>query len=81
MIRTLAKVVATVVAAPLILVGVSSESLAHTQRIERGQVIHEDDPRWDCRTMGNHTCGVMIEGQWYLVKFTHRGYPMRAVPR
>ncbi|WP_263729976.1 hypothetical protein [Cellulomonas sp. SG140] len=19
--------------------------------------IEEDDPRWDCRTMGNHVCG------------------------
>lgn len=26
-------------------------SQVHTQRIE------EDDPRWDCRTMGNHVCG------------------------
>jgi hypothetical protein len=21
-------------------------------------VIYEDDPRWDCRTMGNRECGV-----------------------
>lgn len=23
----------------------------------RGPVITEDDPRWDCRTMGNGVCG------------------------
>ncbi len=23
----------------------------------QGAVITEDDPRWDCRTMGNLTCG------------------------
>jgi hypothetical protein len=28
-----------------------SSSGNHVQRIE------EDDPRWDCRTMGNHVCG------------------------
>lgn len=22
------------------------------------EVIHEDDPRWDCHTMGNRTCGL-----------------------
>lgn len=32
-------------------------------------VIHEDDPRWDCRTMGNRECGVTIQGQAYVVTF------------
>ena len=31
--------------------------------------IQEDDPRWDCRFDGNQTCGVEIEGVWYLVQF------------
>ncbi len=31
--------------------------------------ISEDDPRWDCRTMGNLTCGVEIMGTWYTVTF------------
>ncbi|MEM9605881.1 MAG: hypothetical protein AAGA99_00555 [Actinomycetota bacterium] len=26
-------------------------------------VIHEDDPRWDCRTMGNERCG-LPDGGW-----------------
>lgn len=35
----------------------------------------EDDPDWDCRTMGNRTCGVEIEGTWYLVTFEN-GVPV-----
>ena len=31
--------------------------------------ITEDDPEWDCRTMGNLTCGVIIEGQSYNIRF------------
>lgn len=31
--------------------------------------IEEDDPRWDCRTMGNFQCGVQIQGEWYVVTF------------
>lgn len=31
------------------LVGVKTDSLVH---------IEEDDPRWDCRTMGNKVCGL-----------------------
>lgn len=30
---------------------------------------HEDDPRWDCRYMGNQQCGVQIHGTWYLIHF------------
>lgn len=31
--------------------------------------VEEDDPRWDCRTMGNFQCGVQIQGEWYVVTF------------
>lgn len=31
--------------------------------------IDDDDPRWDCRTMGNFQCGVQIQGEWYVVTF------------
>jgi len=31
--------------------------------------LQEDDPRWDCRTMGNATCGVEVEGEWYILDF------------
>ena len=29
----------------------------------------EDEPGWDCRTMGNQQCGVDIMGTWYVVEF------------
>lgn len=32
-------------------------------------VITEDDPRWDCRTMGNLQCGVEVNGTWYVITF------------
>lgn len=38
-------------------------------------VIQEDDPNWDCRTMGNQICGVQIQGDWYNVQF-HDGSPI-----
>lgn len=44
--------------------------------------IEEDDPRWDCRTMGNGGCGVEIEGQWYVVQFdVTTGLPQYVMPR
>lgn len=33
------------------------------------EVIYEDDPRWDCTTMGNRICGTDINGTWYLLDF------------
>lgn len=35
------------------------------------EVIMEDDPRWDCRTMGNLECGVEIQGTWYIITFAN----------
>lgn len=29
----------------------------------------EDTPEFDCRIHGNHTCGVEIEGVWYILNF------------
>lgn len=40
-----------------------------SEDVFEGAEITEDDPRWDCRTMGNHQCGVEIEGTWYVVSF------------
>lgn len=34
--------------------------------------ITEDDPRWDCRTMGNHTCGAGLPS-WAHWKTAPRG--------
>ena len=39
-------------------------------------VVQEDDPAWDCRVMGNRSCGVEIEGTWYVVEFDEAGEPM-----
>lgn len=33
-----------------------------------GGVIYEEDPRWDWRTMGNHTRGVYIDGQGWMLQ-------------
>lgn len=33
------------------------------------EVIHEDDPRWDCRVMGDYQCGVEIHGVTYVITF------------
>lgn len=40
------------------------------------EVIYEDDPRFDCRTMGNRQCGTQIEGTWYVVTFDAGGAPL-----
>jgi len=39
-----------------------------------GQTITEDDPRWDCETMGNRTCGPRSDGSVYSAgAFTGQG--------
>ena len=40
--------------------------------------IYEDDPQWDCRSMGNQICGVEIKGDWYLIGFNN-GEPTGSV--
>lgn len=32
--------------------------LPQTAKRDVGVVIQEDDPRWDCKTMGNKICGI-----------------------
>jgi hypothetical protein len=27
------------------------------------EMIHEDDPRWNCATMGNHVCGHLYDAE------------------
>lgn len=39
--------------------------------IDNDGVIYEDDPRWDCRTMGNRTCGSADGG--YLFYYSETG--------
>jgi len=41
------------------------------------EVVQEDDPRWDCRSMGNRTCGVTMGGADYLITFDEAGDPIR----
>lgn len=44
--------------------------------------IYEDDPRWDCRTMGNRGCGVQdSSGAWLVVVHDAAGYPTHVVTR
>lgn len=45
------------------------EAQALTERVTQGRV-YEEDPDFDCRTDGNETCGVQIEGDWYNVTFS-----------
>lgn len=33
------------------------------------ELINEDSPLWDCTTMGNETCGVEIDGVWWLIHY------------
>lgn len=81
MIRKTAKVLATIVAAPLILVSVSGEAMAHTYKVpnrhkQSQPVMYEDDPRWDCRVHGNRICGVTTNGVHYLIKHNRKGFPV-----
>lgn len=50
---TLAAIVLAMVAA-LLIVNLKPAQIQAQQQTER---ITEDDPRWDCRTMGNKVCG------------------------
>lgn len=40
---------------------------------------YEDQPCWDCRTMGNMRCGVLIQGDRYIVQFV-AGQPVSITP-
>lgn len=44
------------------------------------EIIHEDDPRFDCRYMGNQRCGVEIHGTVYVITFEN-GAPTGAYQR
>lgn len=44
------------------------------------EIIHEDDPRFDCRYMGNQRCGVEIHGVIYVITFEN-GAPTGAYQR
>ena len=35
--------------------------------------IEEDDPRWNCQTMGNHICDELVNGEWMLNHFSPYG--------
>lgn len=38
------------------------------------QQIREDDPRWDCRTMGNRICGLSYTGTDYVIHYDTQGF-------
>lgn len=33
------------------------------------ELIQEDSPLWDCKTMGNFTCGELIDGVWWIIHY------------
>ena len=41
--------------------------------------IHEDEPGWDCTTMGNQSCGEDIGGVWHVTRYEN-GLPVESVP-
>ncbi|UZJ23691.1 hypothetical protein RHODO2019_10775 [Rhodococcus antarcticus] len=42
--------------------------------------IEEDDPRWDCRTMGNHQCSATgYAGENVVIEFDAYGMPVRVI--
>lgn len=44
--------------------------------------IGEEDEGWDCRLMGNRTCGVLgSDGWWYNVVFDESGFPVDVNPQ
>lgn len=55
--------------APDIDVNGDTDTVGEVQETVPPAVIHEDDPRWDCRTMGNRECGVQIGDTWYVITF------------
>lgn len=38
-----------------------------------GSPLHEEDEGFDCRTMGNRTCGVVTDGIHYAVQYDADG--------
>jgi hypothetical protein len=63
------------VAAALTLTG-AGVAHADARPLAPKPIISEDDPRWDCRTMGNRQCGVRVEGTWYVIAFDRSGKPV-----
>lgn len=45
-----------------------------SQPTQATQQIQEDDPRWDCRTMGNRICGVSYAGTDYVIHYNSQGF-------
>lgn len=45
------------------------EIIEYETEYESDDIIHEDDPRWDCRFDGNEICGVEISGVGYNIQF------------
>jgi len=69
------KAIGAVFAAAAIL-AFGSSGIVH--RPAQAHTIEEDDPRWDCKTMGNHICGEII---WFNVGGELQGYELNAPSR
>jgi hypothetical protein len=55
---------ASAMAAAAILCLVAIPSPAHAYPVDPVQYVNEDEPGWDCHTMGNHVCGPVADVPW-----------------
>ena len=59
---------------------VTTPSIITSTSTPEPEVIQEDDPRFDCRVMGNRVCGVPDEaGKLHLVCHNINGMPVRII--
>lgn len=63
-------------AALVSLVGIPAVAgaVAEPAPVQATQQIEEDDPGWDCRTMGNRVCGVQYASTHYVVHYDRQGF-------
>jgi hypothetical protein len=54
-----------------------STQIAEPVVTDDSPIIQEDDPRWDCRTMGNLQCGVEVKGTIYILDFATGTFTQR----
>lgn len=60
---------AIIVGTALLFAGVATQPAGYTVEPVT-TTLQEDDMGWDCRTMGNQSCGVVINGSSYVLDFS-----------
>lgn len=58
------RVVAAVLSVALVLGAYEWRDARTLRAVERYEHCAEDEPCWDCHTMGNHLCGPTTTDQW-----------------